>query len=80
MQYHIVSGTVEGGVVAILRKLVERFLAEPPDVTFAEVQTLLGAFGYRERPAKGSHHVFVRPGHPIVTVPLVDSMWKMLAS
>lgn len=57
--------------MATLRKLVERFLAEPPDATFAEVQTLLGAFGYRERPTKGSHHVFVRAGHSIVTVPTV---------
>ena len=57
--------------MATLRKLVELFLAEPPDVTFTEVQTLLNAFGYQERPTKSSHHVFVRAGHSIITVPTV---------
>ncbi|MDO8532096.1 MAG: type II toxin-antitoxin system HicA family toxin [Dehalococcoidia bacterium] len=57
--------------MATLRKLVERFLAEPPDVTFIEVQTLLNAFGYRERPTKSSHHVFVQAGRSIITVPTV---------
>ncbi|MEK7873674.1 MAG: type II toxin-antitoxin system HicA family toxin, partial [Chloroflexota bacterium] len=41
------------------------------DVTFIEVQTLLSAFGYRERPTKSSHHVFVRAGHSIITIPTV---------
>lgn len=58
--------------MAALRKLVERLLAEPPDVSFAELQTLLGAFGYKERLTKSSHHVFVRLGHPIITVPTVS--------
>ncbi len=41
-----------------LLKLIERFLSEPPEIKFLEVNTLLEAFGFREIRSTGSHHIF----------------------
>jgi len=34
-----------------LEKLVEQFLREPPEVSFADVAKVLESFGYEERPS-----------------------------
>ncbi len=41
-----------------LLKLVERLLAEPPEIKFSDINTLLKAFGFREIRSTGSHHIF----------------------
>ncbi|WP_083625854.1 type II toxin-antitoxin system HicA family toxin [Planktothrix serta] len=41
-----------------LLKLVERLLAEPPEIQFSDINTLLEAFGFREIRSTGSHHIF----------------------
>jgi len=58
------------GLVASLRKLVRRFLLDPPEVEFSDVQRLLRAFGFSHRRGKGSHHFFWR-GDLRISVPLV---------
>ncbi|MFQ5860198.1 MAG: type II toxin-antitoxin system HicA family toxin [Dehalococcoidia bacterium] len=57
--------------MARLERLVARFLAEPAEVSFRDVATLLRAFGYEERPTKSSHHVFVKPEILPITVPTI---------
>jgi predicted RNA binding protein YcfA (HicA-like mRNA interferase family) len=52
-----------------LKKLVERFLAVPPEVRFEEVRYILEAFGFREVRSKGSHHSFRREDGLKITVP-----------
>ncbi|MFC2060831.1 type II toxin-antitoxin system HicA family toxin [Chloroflexota bacterium] len=55
-----------------LDKLVELFLKEPPDASFADVAKVLEAFGYLERSSgSGSHRAFVKPGHPPKIVPTI---------
>ncbi len=41
-----------------LNKLIEKFLANPPEARFEEVQYVLEAFGFEEKRSKGSHHIF----------------------
>ena len=55
--------------MARLRKLVERFLADPPDLRFDEVRGLLTAFGFIEVRASGSHHVFRNASGQMLVVP-----------
>ena len=56
-----------------LDKLIEQFLREPPEISFADVAKILEAFGYVERPSRGgSHRAFVRPGHPPKIVPTIE--------
>lgn len=57
--------------VADIEKLVKRILQRHKDITFQEVRNLLEAFGYHERTLHGKHPVFVKPGHPPITVPTV---------
>ena len=55
-----------------LDKLVEQFLREPPEVSFADVAKVLEAFGYVERSSGGgSHRAFVKRGHPPKIVPTI---------
>ncbi len=55
-----------------LDKLVEQFLREPTEVSFADVTKVLEAFGYEERSSGGgSHRAFVKPGHPPKIVPTI---------
>jgi predicted RNA binding protein YcfA (HicA-like mRNA interferase family) len=42
----------------------------PSDVRFAEVQKLLEGHGYVLARISGSHHIFRKPGEPIVTLPV----------
>ncbi|WP_434683822.1 type II toxin-antitoxin system HicA family toxin [Pseudanabaena minima] len=41
-----------------LSKLIQKFLASPPEVRFEEVRTLLEELGFHEARSKGSHHIF----------------------
>ncbi|MDX2254656.1 MAG: type II toxin-antitoxin system HicA family toxin [Pseudanabaenaceae cyanobacterium bins.39] len=41
-----------------LSKLIQKFLASPPEVRFDEVRTLLEGLGFHEVRSKGSHHIF----------------------
>jgi predicted RNA binding protein YcfA (HicA-like mRNA interferase family) len=41
-----------------LSKLIQKFLASPPEVRFEEVCTLLEGLGFHEARSKGSHHIF----------------------
>jgi len=55
-----------------LDKLVEQFLREPPEASFADVAKVLESFGYVERPSGGgSHRAFVKSGHPPKIVPTI---------
>ncbi len=48
------------------RKLVERFLRQPPDVAYDDVETLLRMFGWFPARTSGSHVTFIKEGeHPI---------------
>jgi predicted RNA binding protein YcfA (HicA-like mRNA interferase family) len=52
-----------------LGKLVEQFLANPPEVRFDDVCYILTAFGFEEKRSKGSHHTFVNADGLNITVP-----------
>ncbi|MEG4046584.1 type II toxin-antitoxin system HicA family toxin [Microcoleus sp. Pol17_C1] len=52
-----------------LGKLVEQFLANPPEVRFDDVCYILKAFGFEEKRSKGSHHTFVNADGLNITVP-----------
>lgn len=52
-----------------LRKLVEQFLREPPEVRFEDVYYLLVAFGFEEKRSRGSHHSFRNANGLKITVP-----------
>jgi predicted RNA binding protein YcfA (HicA-like mRNA interferase family) len=52
-----------------LAKLIEQFLRDPPEVRFDDVQYLLEAFGFEEKRAKGSHHIFRNSDGLKITVP-----------
>jgi len=55
-----------------LDKLVEQFLREPPEISFADVAKVLEAFGYVERSSRvGSHRAFVKLGHSPKIVPTI---------
>lgn len=41
-----------------LSKLIQKFLASPPEVRFEEVRTLLEGLGFHEARSRGSHHIF----------------------
>ena len=41
-----------------LSKLIQKFLASPPEVRFEEVRTLLEGLGFHKARSKGSHHIF----------------------
>lgn len=62
--------------MARLRKLVERVLATPSDLRFDDVRSLLGAFGFLEVRASGSHHVFRDAGGEMIVVPRSGSRVK----
>lgn len=55
-----------------LDKLVEQFLREPPEASFADVAKVLKAFGYVERSSGGgSHRAFVKLSNPPKIVPTI---------
>ena len=41
-------------------KLLERMLAKPPDVTFAEFESFMEMHGWIKDRQKGSHAIFIR--------------------
>ncbi len=47
------------GVAMKKRKLLQRILANPQDVAFSDMVTLVMAFGFRLSRVNGSHHIFV---------------------
>ncbi|MFL9450112.1 MULTISPECIES: type II toxin-antitoxin system HicA family toxin [Nostocales] len=52
-----------------LKKLVEQFLKQPPEVRFQDVRYLLEAFGFEEKRSKGSHHSFRTPKVELLLYP-----------
>ncbi|MFH7030498.1 MAG: type II toxin-antitoxin system HicA family toxin [Heteroscytonema crispum UTEX LB 1556] len=52
-----------------LKKLVEQFLKQPPEVRFEDMCYLLEAFGFEEKRSKGSHHSFRDSQGRTITVP-----------
>ena len=40
------------------------------DVRFAKVRKMLEGAGYTLTRIRGSHHVFTRPGRPLVSIPV----------
>lgn len=46
------------------RKTLQKILAGPTNVRFADMVTLVEAFGFGLARVNGSHHIFVRPGVP----------------
>lgn len=46
------------------RKILEKALASPANVSFAEMRKLVEAFGFRLSRVKGSHHIFAHPEVP----------------
>ncbi|HEY9666504.1 MAG TPA: type II toxin-antitoxin system HicA family toxin, partial [Coleofasciculaceae cyanobacterium] len=52
-----------------LKKLIEQFLNQPPEVRFEDVRYLLEAFSFEEKRSKGSHHSFRDSLGRKITVP-----------
>ncbi|MFB8790086.1 MAG: type II toxin-antitoxin system HicA family toxin [Potamolinea sp.] len=52
-----------------LKKLIEQFLNQPPEVRFEDVYYLLEAFGFEEKRSKGSHHSFRDSQGRKITIP-----------
>ena len=52
-----------------LDKLIDRIRARPPEADFADVWTLMKAYGWTIGRERGSHVTFVKPGERSVTVP-----------
>ncbi len=46
------------------RKLLEKALTSPKNLSFHELVTLVEAFGFRLSRIRGSHFIFVHPGIP----------------
>ncbi len=46
------------------RRLLEKALASPNNLRFAEAQALAEALGFRLSRVSGSHHIFVHPAIP----------------
>ena len=53
-------------------KLVERIRARPVEADFADVQTLLEAFGWSLERIRGSHHTFAKDGERSLTISTVN--------
>ncbi len=52
-------------------KVRERLLRLPPDMRFADVETLLLSLGWTVRPGKSSHVVLVTPTNKAITIATV---------
>jgi predicted RNA binding protein YcfA (HicA-like mRNA interferase family) len=52
-----------------LKKLIEQFLRDPPEVQFDDVRYLLESFRFEEKRSKGSHHTFRNSKGLKITVP-----------
>jgi predicted RNA binding protein YcfA (HicA-like mRNA interferase family) len=58
--------------VSVDEKLIEKIRARPAEADFGDVRRLLESFGWSERPGKGSHTVFKKPGYRSITIPTVS--------
>lgn len=54
-----------------LTKLVEKFLYEPHNVDFGDIERLLDEFGYQLRKKAGSERIFHKRGAQPINVPTV---------
>jgi predicted RNA binding protein YcfA (HicA-like mRNA interferase family) len=54
--------------MAQLEKLIEQIRARPPHARYADVVTLLEAFGWHRDRERGSHVIFVKDGERSITV------------
>ena len=59
-----------------LDKLIQRFLAKPPEVRFSEARRLLMAFGFTVARTRGSHHLFEHPDGRQLCLPVKDGRIK----
>lgn len=50
-------------------KALARARAHPNQVSFAEIDLILRNAGYELRKIVGSHHIYKKPGAPLITVP-----------
>jgi predicted RNA binding protein YcfA (HicA-like mRNA interferase family) len=55
------------------KKIIQKMLANPKDVTPDEVAAALKALGYSQRRKGGSHFVYNRHGSPTFTIPSAGS-------
>uniref|UniRef100_A0A7C2WQI4 Type II toxin-antitoxin system HicA family toxin n=2 Tax=Thermorudis TaxID=1649508 RepID=A0A7C2WQI4_9BACT len=51
------------------RKLVERFVRQPPEVAYDDVETLLTMFGWQVKSTRGSHAIFTKKGEVPIVIP-----------
>ena len=59
------------------RKLLEKAMAGSKDIRFADMVTLVEAFGFHLSRVKGSHHIFVHPSVPeLINLQNVDGKAK----
>jgi predicted RNA binding protein YcfA (HicA-like mRNA interferase family) len=52
-----------------LTKLIQGFLANPPDARFEDVRYVLEAFGFQEKRSRGSHHTFENETGEVIVIP-----------
>lgn len=52
-----------------LAKLIQKFLRDPPEISYDDVYYLLTNFGFQEASSKGSHHTFRNQNGDKITVP-----------
>jgi predicted RNA binding protein YcfA (HicA-like mRNA interferase family) len=52
-----------------LAKLIEKFLRDPPEISYNDVYYLLTKFGFQEVSSKGSHHTFRNEIGQKITIP-----------
>jgi predicted RNA binding protein YcfA (HicA-like mRNA interferase family) len=55
-----------------IRKIVQKFLARPPEVSFEDVRLLLEAFDFTDKCHGSSHHVFRHADGRLISVPTVN--------
>ncbi|MGK7924354.1 MAG: type II toxin-antitoxin system HicA family toxin [Spirulina sp.] len=52
-----------------LSKLIQAFLARPPEVRFDDIRYVLETFGYQEVRSRGSHHAFENEEGDVIIIP-----------
>jgi predicted RNA binding protein YcfA (HicA-like mRNA interferase family) len=57
-------------------KLIQRLLARPSDMRFAELDRVLCSFGYELKGGKGSHRRYECPGRSRIVVPVSSGRVK----
>jgi predicted RNA binding protein YcfA (HicA-like mRNA interferase family) len=58
--------------MANVDRIVARWRQHPAQVPLRDVYQVLEAYDYRLHHITGSHHVFVKPGSPSVSVPTIS--------